>query len=72
MSNNLNRHKHIQAAMDAQTTLAVFAAVAAILESGAIHGKEPAAVRKIIKICQDEQQRQLSIMDEAMEYANVQ
>lgn len=61
--------KHVEEAMNAQTNLAVFGAVQSILESGAIHGPTPAAAARIIKICLAEQQRQLRIMDRALEKA---
>lgn len=60
----------IKEAMNAQTNLNVFASIQAILEGGTIYGPPPAAARKIIAICLEEQQRQLRIMDKAVAAAS--
>ena len=61
--------KPVAAAMSARSDLNVFAAIAAILEGGTISGSNTAAA-KIIKICHVEQQRQLRLMDDAIEKIN--
>lgn len=62
--------KLTKAAMDAHCNLNIFAAIVAILEGGTIYGGENAAAKKIIAICQAEQQRQLKLQDKAIAALN--
>lgn len=62
--------KHTKAAMDAHANLNIFASIAAILEGGVIYGGENAAAKKIIGICNKEQQRQLRLQDKAVAAIN--
>lgn len=64
--------KNIKTAMDAHTNLTMFSAIVALLESRCFYGNETTAARKIRAICLAEQQRQLRIMDKALENTNVQ
>jgi len=52
-------------AVEAHTNLNIFAVIVAILEGGCIYGGGTAqtTVSKIVKLCQQEQQRQLRIYD---------
>lgn len=52
-------------AAQAHTHLCIFGSIIAILEGGAIRGHIKSA-EKIIKICLQEQQRQLRIYDKAL------
>lgn len=61
--------KDVDAAMRAKSHLNIFAAIAAILECGTIYG-DNSAKSKIIKICHAEQQRQLKLMDKAVDAVN--
>ena len=60
---------NISDAMDAHTNLNTFAAIVAILEGGCVYGPtEGSAGRtasRIIKLCQEEQHRQLKAIDKA-------
>ena len=56
----------MKSAMNAQTNLAVFDTVIAVLESGALHGYSGTATGRIIEICRKEQQRLLKAMDKAV------
>lgn len=58
--------KSMQAAMEAKTNLHIFGAVVALLEGGTLSGYTGNAHARIIKICQDEQQRLLKQMDKAV------
>lgn len=58
--------KQMAAAMHAHTNLTVFATVVAILEGGTLSGYSGTAAARIIRICHQEQQRQLKIMDKAV------
>lgn len=54
-------------ACEAECNLNIFAACEAILEGGTLRGKSAhAAAAKIIKICHDEQRRQLNLYDKAL------
>jgi monomeric isocitrate dehydrogenase len=54
-----------QAAAEHHTTLNTFASVVALMEGGTIYDAAAnATAQKIIKLCQQEQQRQLTKMDE--------
>jgi hypothetical protein len=61
--------KTVEAAMNAKSTLNIFAGIEALLEGGVISG-ENAAARKIIFICKTEAQRQLRLMDKAVGQIN--
>lgn len=54
-------------AAEALCNLNTFAAVVTILEGGHLYGNSSAASRRIIRICQQEQQRYLRAYDQAME-----
>lgn len=63
---------NVQAAMDAKTNLHVFGAVVSILEGGSLAGgSSDASAKKIIAMCQAEQQRQLRAMDKALKKEGV-
>lgn len=63
--------KDIETAAQAHTNLNLFAAVAGILESGTVYpiGIASNTAQKIVKPCQQEQQRQLQIYDSAVSRA---
>jgi hypothetical protein len=63
--------KEMAAAMSAHTNLHVFGAVVAILEGGTLSSYSGSAVRRIINICNKEQQRQLTLMDKAVAALNM-
>lgn len=52
-------------AVEAHTNLNTFAVVVSVLEGGCLYGSRTADItaQKIIKLCQDEMQRQLRIYD---------
>jgi len=63
--------REAQKAAEALANLATFASVERMVEGGGIHGPGSSTAndtaRKIIRLCQEEQQRQLRLMDAAME-----
>ena len=59
-----DKKRALKLAAQAHTDLNIFAAIVALLESGCVYGGSAAAVRRITKICQKEQQRQLRIYDD--------
>lgn len=60
--------KDIELAAQAHTNLNIFAAVVGLLESGTIYpvGTASNSAQKIVKLCAQEQQRQLHIYDRTM------
>lgn len=62
----MSRSKNISAAARAHSNLCVFGAIVAMLEGGVIEGlSAEKAKEKIIRICKQEQQRQLTLFDQA-------
>jgi len=62
--------KRIEEAMCAKTNLHVFGTLIAILEGGTLSKYSGNAPQRIIAICHKEQQRQLKLMDKAVEAVN--
>lgn len=64
--------QHIKAASQAHAHLNVFASVVGALENGTISGGGSAdkTAMKIVKLCKEEMQKQLKLMDAAVEAAH--
>lgn len=70
MSNYPIPTKNVDAAMRAHSNLNIFGAIESLLTSGALSGCESQATKRIVVICQKEMQRQLKLIDRAVENIN--